>query len=29
MSVSEADMQKVPRVLLQRFADALCYADRR
>lgn len=28
-SVSEADMQKVPRVLLKRFVDALCYADRR
>jgi hypothetical protein len=28
-SVSEADMQKVPRVLLRRFTDALCYASRR
>jgi len=28
-SVSEADMQKVPRALLKRFVDALCYADRR
>jgi hypothetical protein len=28
-SVPEADMQKVPRVLLKRFTDALCYADRR
>jgi hypothetical protein len=26
MSVPEAEMQKVPRVLLKRFADALCYA---
>jgi hypothetical protein len=25
-SVPEADMQKVPRVLLKRFTDALCYA---
>lgn len=25
-SVPEADMQKVPRVLLERFTDALCYA---
>ncbi len=29
MSVSEADMQKVPPVLLKRFTDALCYATRR
>lgn len=28
-SVSKADMQKVPRVLLMRFTDALCYATRR
>jgi hypothetical protein len=28
-SVSEVDMQKVPRVLLMRFTDALCYATRR
>ena len=28
-SVSEADMQKVPPVLLKRFTDALCYATRR
>jgi len=26
MSVPEAEMQKVPRVLLKRFTDALCYA---
>lgn len=25
-SVPEADMQKVPRILLERFTDALCYA---
>ena len=28
-SVPEVDMQKVPRVLLMRFTDALCYATRR
>jgi len=28
-SVSEADMQKVPRVFLKRFTAALCYAARR
>jgi len=28
-SVCEADMQEVPRVLLKRFTDALCYASRR
>jgi hypothetical protein len=28
-SVPEVDMQKVPRVLLIRFTDALCYATRR
>jgi len=28
-SVSEADMQKIPPVLLKRFTDALCYATRR
>ena len=28
-SVSQVDMQQVPRVLLKRFTDALCYAARR
>jgi len=28
-SVCEADMQEVPRVLLKRFTDAVCYASRR
>lgn len=29
VSLPEADMQKVPRVLLKRFTEALCYASRR